>query len=122
MEYILLNKLPRYFRENIRFDQQQEYCIDITSAMNYYSSTYLNSKEDFYYGTSLLHEMPCQERDEGSKVHHHEEWQASDPGDVPYMRDQDVPDWEELTISTRGERSARTFQFPVLQDAASACI
>ncbi len=40
---------------------------------------------------SVLCQVSCQERDEESQEHHHEEWQTGDSRCVPGMRDQDVP-------------------------------
>jgi len=40
--------------------------------------------------------MPSQERDEGPKEHHHEEWKAGNSGDMPHLRYENVQDWEGL--------------------------
>jgi hypothetical protein len=44
----------------------------------------------------LLCEVPRQEGDEKPQEHHDEEWQAGDPGHMPYMRHEDVQNWQGL--------------------------
>jgi len=46
--------------------------------------------------------MPRQERDEGSKVHHHEKWQTGYPGNMPGVRNKDVQDWEGIRVQALG--------------------
>jgi hypothetical protein len=40
---------------------------------------------------SILREMQVQEGNEKCQGHYHEEWQACDPGRVPIVRHEDVP-------------------------------
>ena len=47
---------------------------------------------------SLLCEVPFQKGNERRQGHNHEEWQAGDPGRMPYLWDQDVQDREELKL------------------------
>ena len=42
--------------------------------------------------------MPYQERYEGSKADHHEEWQAGYPGNMPSVWNKDVQNREELSV------------------------
>ena len=45
---------------------------------------------------SVLREVSCNEGDEQRQGHHHEEWQACDPGHLSYVWDKDVQDRQEL--------------------------
>ena len=45
---------------------------------------------------SILYEMSYQAGNERRQGYHHEEWPAGDSGYLPELRDQDVPDREEL--------------------------
>ncbi len=47
---------------------------------------------------SILCEVPCQKGNAKSKVHHDEEWEASNSGDMSQMRHQDVPNREGLKL------------------------
>jgi len=49
---------------------------------------------------SLLCKMPQQEGDERSQIDHHEEWKTGDPGIMSELWDQDVPDWEGITLTS----------------------
>jgi hypothetical protein len=44
------------------------------------------------------YEMPSQEGDEGSQVHHHEEWEACNSGCMPHLWHKDVQNWEGITL------------------------
>jgi len=56
----------------------------------------VHSKKGGRANASILCEMPSQERDEGPKDHNHEEWKASNSGDMPHLRYENVQDWEGL--------------------------
>ena len=47
---------------------------------------------------SVLCEVPCQKGNERSEVHHYEEQEAGNTGDMPRMRHQDVPNREGLKL------------------------
>jgi len=45
--------------------------------------------------------MPCQEGNEGCQGYNYEEWPTGNPGRMPRMWDQDVPNREELKLVSR---------------------
>jgi hypothetical protein len=45
---------------------------------------------------SILYEMSCKEGNERCQGDNYEEWEASDSGDMPNLRHEDVQDREEL--------------------------
>ena len=58
----------------------------------------LFAQEGGVFNASILYEVPRQEGHKGCQGHNYEEWQASDSGCMPGMRDQDVPDRKELKL------------------------
>ena len=59
----------------------------------------LFAQEGGVFNASVLYEVPRQEGNEGCQGHNYEERQASDPGCVPGVRDQGVPDRKELKLA-----------------------
>ena len=82
--------LPNAF-ERKNFLKNVPEAIDIRSEM-FYSAI---PREEVNDG-SILHEVSHQEGDEVSEGDHHEKWQAGHPGNLPDLRHQDVPHWQEL--------------------------
>ena len=74
--------------------------IDIAGYIIYYPSTYITIKEGYYYGSSLLREMPQQEGDEGRQEHNYEEWQTRNSGYVPKLWHKDVQNRKSITLLT----------------------
>ena len=58
----------------------------------------IQNKKGGVPNASILYEVPCQKGNERRQGHNDEEWQAGDPGCVPHMRNQDVPNREELRL------------------------
>jgi hypothetical protein len=59
---------------------------------------YLSYKKEVKYAR-LLCKVPIQEGNEELERDYHEEWQTGDPGDLPDLRDQDVPYRKRLVFS-----------------------
>lgn len=69
--------------------------IDIAAANSL--SFVINLKEEVNCA-SILCKMPDEARNEGPKEHNHEERQASNPRDMPGMRDENVQNRKGITL------------------------
>ncbi len=77
------------------FSNNPSPAIDIMRSM-----VYLLKHKDKNKGgqtnASVLCQVPRQERNEGCQSHCYEEWQASNPGGMSHLRNQDVPNRQRL--------------------------
>jgi len=61
--------------------------IQVETIDNVKGMSYSSSLEGGGRNASILYEVPDQEGNERCQEHHHEEWEASDPGCVSQLRD-----------------------------------
>lgn len=69
--------------------------IDLSGVI---TISFVAKKERRYPNASLLHEVLYQKGNEKRQEDNHEKWQTGDPGLLPGMRKQDIPNREQLRL------------------------